>query len=651
MNAPNAIPDRIAAALSRFPPFSMLPPEAVEALAREAEVQVFVAGERVWSQGDPPGRQVRFLAQGRVEYLWASPDAPGGPAERVDVRDVGDVLGLTALIEGASFRVSAEVVEDTLLYCFAWEVVKPLLDGHDAARNYTRRHLFWATRVGLRTPRAEAASTDAISLMQAQVDGARVIEPRPLERLLTCLPESPIAEAAELIVSKRVPSVLVVDPARRPLGMVTSTNLVKEVIVGRKSAQEPVRAIMASPVVTVAPQSSVTAAILIMLRERIGQVCVTEDGTPGSPAIDVCTQKDLLVQGGHHPAGLLREIRLARSPSRLREICDDIEGIARRYLESSVSGVLLGQICAELYDELLQRLVDLATAELKKDGWRLPKNDWAWLSVGSDGRREQVLRTDMDNALVFAASGDAEADEVTRQTFLQLTERVVALLVECGFSRCQGGVMASNPRWCRTDREWTEELERIVERAEGEPLLRALVLYDMRLVAGQRELCDRLRQTIFRTVGESRSLQRRLAEICVATPPPLNFWGSIVVEKKGDHAGEFDIKARGLSPLRDAARLLALSHGLSGFYSTGGRWLDLAAKVPRLDEIGKLAHESYDLLLRMRTAAGLRRGDSGRYLETRSLTKLQKSQLANVFDVVRMVQAHLKVEFQLDARS
>ena len=88
----------------------------------------------------------------------------------------------------------------------------------------------------------------------------------------------------------------------------------------------------------------------------------------------------------------------------------------------------------------------MTTAELVKSGVKLPSIPWAWLSVGSDGRREQTLRTDMDNALVFAGSETAEADESHREIFLKLANKVIAKMVECGFSRCRGGVMASNPK-------------------------------------------------------------------------------------------------------------------------------------------------------------------------------------------------------------
>lgn len=648
MATKNVIPDRIADALRRFPPFSMLPADAVRRLAADATVRVVPAGDTVWTQGDLPGDEVLFLARGRVEYLWKVDSR----SERVDTRDVGDVLGLTAMLRNEPFRVTAQVVEDSLFYGLPWTQMRDLLETHDDARHYVRRHLFWVTRVGtpvtLTEPTESAVTGRAKNILQAHLDGAQIIQPRPIERLLTCAPDAPIREAAEIMSSKRVPSVLVVDPERRPLGIVTASNLVKHVIVDGVPPTDPVSRVMASPVITVSPRSSATAAILQMLRERIGQVCVTEDGTPQTKALDVCTHKDLLAQSGHHPAGLLREIRLARTPARFRELCDEIEDIARSYLEAGVSAIYLGQMCAELYDELVQRLLVLAIDELSGEGVALPRTLWAWMSVGSDGRREQILRTDMDNAFVFAPLGSPEADEQARRVFIQLATRVIDGLVACGFARCQGGVMALNPRWCRTSAEWLAEVRGVDSFASEDGLLRATILYDLRFVAGDKALCATLRDGVLSSVASNTVLQRRLASSVVDTAPPLNFIGRFVVEKLGGRGGEFDLKSRGMAPLRDAARVLCLKHGLTRRYSTGGRWDELRRSVPRMHEVAGLAREAYDELLRLRTLNGLRRGDSGRHIDPVTLTKLERAQLANVFDIVRLVQDSVRLEFQLE---
>jgi len=646
MTKNNLIPERIANSLRQFPPFSMFGEETIRELARATKVQVLTKGDSLWKQGDQPRQNVLFLARGRVEYY----NRNGDREELIDVRDVGDVLGLSALHEGEPYRVTALAEEDSILYALSWPLVREMLSSNDQARYYVRRHLFWGTRVGRSIPDLELEGSGG-NRLEAHLKGAHTITPRPPERLLCCHLETPIRDAAQAMAKKRVPSILITDDARLPVGIVTGSDLVKEVIVGGKDSSLPVSSIMSGPVVTVARNTSTAAAALIMLRERIGQVCVTEDGTPGTMALDVCTQKDLLVQSGRHPAGFIHEIRIASSTARFREICDDIETMALTYLEAGISGLLLGEICAELYDELVRKLVDISLIKLEEEGSAISDIPWTWIAVGSDGRREQVLRTDMDNALIFAASGNPEQDEANRTFLLKLARHVIGMMVEAGFTRCQGGVMASNPNWCKTNTEWIAHLKATNLLADGTQLMTALILYDLRYVAGDENLSETVRQAVFQVVGDSLAIQRHMAELIVATPPPLNFRGKFMVEKKGVNEGEFDIKKRGLVPLRDAARLFALHFGLRRHHSTSGRWLELASVQPEMKELAGLAREGYDQLLRIRTLTGLRRNDAGRFINPADLTSLQRGQLVNVFDVQRMVQTSVSIQFQLDMRN
>ncbi len=646
MNKANRIPARIAEALQKFPPFSMLPAPTVASLAEKAQVKVLVKGDYVWKQGDPPSGEVLFLAMGRVEYHRSD----SGLEELVDVRDVGDVLGLSALHEGESYRVSAEIKEDSILYVMPWSDLQFILEVNDQARNYVRRHLFWGTRVGRTVPNMDFDSEGTRSILEGKLGGAQVIQPRPLDRLLTCPPDTPIRTAAEMMAQRNLSSILAIDSDGLPLGFVTNMQLVREVVVGNTKASRSVARIMQGPVVTVAPNTNTMAVSLTMLHERIAHVCVTEDGTPNSKALDVCTPKDLISLSGQHPVGIARSIQRARSSARLRELCDDIEVVARTYLEAGISGIVMGQICAQLFDTLVGRMIEMAEESLAEKGTMLPDIPWAWMAVGSDGRREQVLRTDMDNALVFKSSGQADVDEKNRGIFLHMATQVINLMVEAGFSRCQGGVMASNPRWCRTDREWIEEIQDVSRLAFDDNLLRALVLYDLRHVAGDRDICARVRHVVFdiATTANRKGSLRNLAEMVVATPPPLNFRGKFIVEKKGLNEGEFDIKKRGLTPLRDAARVFALHYGLRNHHSTGGRWQELAATRPELEEVANLARSGYDLLLRFRTLTGLRRGDDGRFVDPETLDRLEQEQLANVFDVQRLVQNTVRRHFNLE---
>ena len=210
--------------------------------------------------------------------------------------------------------------------------------------------------------------------------------------------------------------------------------------------------------------------------------------------------------------------------------------------------------------------------------------------------------------------------------------------------------MALNPKWCLSDQEWEKEILSIDAFTESTKLLRAIIIYDMRHVTGNKSLTDSIRSTMFKHVSSNNEVLQKLAGMAVELLPPLNFLGKFIVEKQGRNSGEFDIKNRAMAPLRQAAQAFAFKYQLSLRHSTGGRWTEIAKRVENLKEIALLAQEAYDFLLRLRTMNGLKRGDSGRFINPEKLTKMEKAQLVNVFNVVRMVQNSLKKEFQLDSR-
>ncbi|MDP0489423.1 MAG: DUF294 nucleotidyltransferase-like domain-containing protein [Verrucomicrobiota bacterium JB023] len=649
----NRIPKRISEALGNFPPFSLLAPEVVERLGEKAAVQVWVKNDTIWQQGTIPEGELLFLAKGRVEYHWNRE----GHSELVDVRDVGDVLGLTALVEGVPYQVSAIATDDCLIFSLPYKDFSEEIERNDEARNYITRHLFWVTRLGgavsstavkdITTP--AGMSGRAKGILGAHLHSAQVISVSG-NQPVSCRPEAPVAQAAELLSNHNLDAIVIVDGEQRPLGYIAATDLVSEIIVKGRPQEMPVSEIMHGPAVCIPDYSSAIAAVLLMMQKRVSLLCVTEDGSPTKPLLDVWTDRALMKMSGYHPAGLMRDLGRTTTISRARQLSDEVENLAGQYLRSGVSSVVVGQICAELYDELVDRLIQLAMEELAEKGQHFDDFNWAWISVGSDGRREQILRTDMDNALIFADGDTPEETESRRQRLLVLSNRVVAMLVECGISRCQGGVMASNPKWCRSEEEWLQELRLTEWNPSPENILRAIVLYDMRFVSGDESLVTPIRESIFQRIPKCFGVMHRLAELTVSSQPPLNFSAKHVIEKKGRKRRDFDLKKRAITPLRDAARLWVLRHGLSKHYSTGSRFTDLQANVPKIAELCQLSRQSYEDLMRLRVLNGLDNNDSGRFINPATLSKLERARLSNVFDVIRMVQAEVRSQFGLEAR-
>ena len=235
-------------------------------------------------------------------------------------------------------------------------------------------------------------------------------------------------------------------------------------------------------------------------------------------------------------------------------------------LASGVSAEGVGQILAETNDLLTRRLLDLAQAELGA-----PPSPFCWLTMGSEGRREQSLYTDQDNGLIFSDHSPADADTY----FARMAEWMVSALEACGARRCQGDVMATNPTWRGPLAAWRDRFASWIHEPRPEAILRALIGFDFRGVAGDVSLATDLRAWLINCTPGPRRFLAHLATAALSRRPPLRLLGGFAVPRRGADAGLLDLKRRVLTPMVDAARVLALEHGIAS-----------TSTLARLDEAG-----------------------------------------------------------------
>ncbi len=172
------------------------------------------------------------------------------------------------------------------------------------------------------------------------------------------------------------------------------------------------------------------------------------------------------------------------------------------------------------------------------------------LVMGSEGRGEQLLKTDQDNALVLA-------DDLPQEQALAMMQRFSAALLEFGYPPCPGGVMASRPEWCKPLVAWQAELRGTLLEGKPEQLLRLSILADAWPVAGNLQLFEPLRRQLR---GFADGGERWLADIAAAAlqfDTPLTFLGQLKTQD-----ARLDLKRGGIFPIVHGIRTLALREGL-----------------------------------------------------------------------------------------
>jgi signal-transduction protein with cAMP-binding, CBS, and nucleotidyltransferase domain len=94
---------------------------------------------------------------------------------------------------------------------------------------------------------------------------------------ITAFSNKTAIDAASIMASKKISSVIVIDKENRPLGIITERDLVKRICLKNLNAKDVlVEDIMTSPLITIMAYDSVDTASRIMLSNKIKRLAVLE---------------------------------------------------------------------------------------------------------------------------------------------------------------------------------------------------------------------------------------------------------------------------------------------------------------------------------------------------------------------------------------
>jgi CBS domain-containing protein len=464
-------------------------------------------------------------------------------------------------------------------------------------------------------------------------------------RLVVTSPRASAVEIARLLSEERVGSVVVVEDGG-PVGIVTDRDLRRKVLAeGRDAATTPAASIMSFPLVTLPPTAFAFEALLEMTRRHVHHVVVVDEAR----AVGVVSSDDLLLLQTAHPVAVSRDIVRASSVDALALLAPRITALVRELLAGGGRVHAIAELVTELNDRVVIRVLDLVRAELAAAG-REPPVPFAWLAFGSEGRREQTLRTDQDNGLVYA-DPPAGLAEPARAYFAELGTKTVAGLLAIGVPPCPGGAMASNPAWCQPLSVWDGYVRRWIGEPSPAHVLAASMYFDLRLVMGEAALAADLSARIRAEAPAHPRFLGLMARDVVERPLPLGFFGGVSVARSGPHRGAVDIKGAGCMQLVGAARVHALELGLAETATIARIGAAGDHGLYSKDDVVEIS-DAYEHLLRLRLAHQLERLAAGavpdNYVDPDELSHRDGLLLRDALKTVGRVQARLRERYATD---
>lgn len=459
--------------------------------------------------------------------------------------------------------------------------------------------------------------------------------------VVTCLPQDGLVPVVGIMRERNISSVVVCTENGEPIGIITDRDLRNKVVPsGRDPASFRVQDIMNSPLTTIQEQDVLYEALYRMSSQNIHRLVVVNDK---GALIGIITDTDILRMQSHSPHQLVRDIEKASSLEALKKQHGLIQDLVLHLSGTNTSIKELSRLIAHLNDQVLLRLFSL----LLKDGAGDLPGNFAFVVMGSEGRGEQTLSTDQDNAIVFADDMSA-TDQAHLEAFSKL---LIDELIGLGVPPCPGGIMARNPQWRRSLGEWKKEVDRWLTTPSPENIPNASMFADIRTLYGDGSFERQLKEHIYKRVGENKLFLMRMAENMLRFPPPLSWRGRIRTGIQGAGPGEVDLKKAGIFAITDGIKALAIeARMLEG--STHQRLHNLTeAGVLERDHAKDLC-ESYEFLVLMRLRGQVRAIEknekSGNNIVLDELSQMEQGRLRMAFEDVARFQRFIGQHFSVN---
>jgi CBS domain-containing protein len=505
------------------PPFSLLDDDGRDLVRRGVDLAYYESDEVLLDAGQA-GEYVYLIHKGEVAELDTS--EPSATA-RIGHYTAGDLFGAISILNGKSrYRFKAE--QECLCYLLPRTLFERLCERYPAFAEFFRQRLSDKTR--LMTERRAEGGVSMAGFMLARI--AECMRPPLLVEA-----DTSIATAVRTLNDSRADSLLVRQGAR--LGVVTKTDLLNALVIDGEDQQSLVVEIAHFSLVSARPDQYLFEALVNMTRHEVARVVVVE----GTQAVGVVELTDVLsyfssrsyvVSLQVEQADSLEELAAAsaRTPELVKALM--VQGVKLRFamdLLAALNGRIMHKAWGFRVDETHQHQSCL-------------------MVMGSEGRGEQILKTDQDNGLILADDADWPDCSVEMASF---TETLVAL----GYPRCPGDIMVSNPAWVGRVRDWRRRITRWVEKRDGESLMKLAILLDAHAVAGNTALLDEVRDALFEACEGNELLLTYFARAALQFSTPLSLFGTL---KKPQHG--IDIKKGGIFPIVHGVRTLALERGI-----------------------------------------------------------------------------------------
>jgi CBS domain-containing protein len=560
------------------------------------------------------------------EYLWVLHTGHAQLEEdgHVHVLTAGETVGWRALLTQHS-HATVTALDDVC----AWQLPKDTMMALLADNPAFSARVFATIASNLADDEDINHNRELLSLMLMRVKDAYLHKPVYLDGQLD------LVSVCKFLSEKKMTNALVRDTQgeNERIGMFTTTDLRDALLHPTPPAQLAVRDVARFDLITVAPDAELFDALLIMLRHRVHRVLVKD----GNTIVGVLSQLDLMSFVSNHSHLITLQVEQARTVTELQQAALQVDETIKLLQRGGMRIEIISRLVSELNGQIFARLWTLlAPPELLQNS--------CLLVMGSEGRSEQILKTDQDNALLLR-------DGYQHPHLADITQQFSAALLAFGYPPCPGNIMVTNPMWRQSLGDFRKTIGQWLFGSDPEGKMNLAIFMDARAVAGDAALLLNAREFALNLALGSDTFLGRMASAIDQFPEPASGWWQRLPLFASREPETFDLKKIGTFPIVHGARALALEYRLQPL-GTVERLQALANQQLLPAALVRDLVETLRMLMTLKLRNNLRQRalgqDISNLVELSSLGTLDRDQLTDALGIIRQFKQFLRLHYRLE---
>ncbi|SFF97240.1 DUF294 nucleotidyltransferase-like domain-containing protein [Neptunomonas qingdaonensis] len=599
-------------------PFGLLNEKEQALLRQSLAIRHYQKDEVIMQAGSVP-EGVYVVLEGKVSESEEHDDESRQKHVFVHYANEDYFGGWSALKGKAIHNFIAD--EETVCNIIPTKVVLELVDGNSQFGDYFRQNLAAKTEI----VEQHGPTQDMAEFMLAQVGEGVMSAPLIVEE------STSIKEATVKMREGKVDSVLVKKGNR--YGMVTGTDMLNAVVMDEISIHTPVTEIASYRLISVHPDDYLFNALIIMTQQQIERVVVMRE----NELVGIVDLTDVLSFFSSHSHVIGLRIERARTLEDLHTAAQGLNDLIKSLVSQGVKARFAMDLVSAMNSRIMEKLFDIMVPDDMQPHVCL-------IVMGSEGRGEQIMKTDQDNAIIYR-------DGLVWAEMQEVMNRFSEELMGFGYPPCPGNIMVSNPEWVNSLSSWTQKMALWSSSWTEQEQMNLAIAVDAKPVAGNPALFKAARNWFFKSLKNNDMFYSNFAKVALEFNTPLTFFGNL------KERGQLDVKKGGIFPIVHGVRTMALEHKIV-VTNTFKRIEALVEAGAMQDKHAKDLSEALGLFIQLRLRQQIKRAEEQELgvdltpntLDLQTMNKMERDLLRDAFHIVKGFKKHLELHYHLGSR-